>query len=268
VGSGRVTDLHDGLVQFTGGAAQKWPNPPGQSVYQVARTDVDHDGQPDIVAELMCRYAEAAGKQVAAYRITGPGTYALLGVVTHTEPNTLDISEFSVDAEGGVQVRMADRYRCCGTPETSIVRQWRGFVWTGSGFSQTSGPTTFVADPAVADVRVTAPATVYGPVVDGTRSGTLEITVSNNGPQAASDLTVVISGGWRRPGGDWGRCDTGTDATETFFTGAVCSIGPLAAGGTARLTLPVQSAGDPRPYRMQARTGGQAYPEVVVPVAI
>ena len=114
--------------------------------------------------------------------------------------------------------------------------QDRIFSWTGSGFQQTGGPTTFLGDHSVSDLQITAPAAV----VTGTApnlTGTLTITVTNNGPATASNVRlalgadlVTLTAARQDGGGDW----------PCFVLSRQCQTGSLGPGQSVTYTLPVR----------------------------
>src|SRR5262249_32436196 len=64
--------------------------------------------------------------------------------------------------------------------------QWRTFAWDGTKFAQSSGPTSFPANPKVTDLKVSTTDEVFGPQ-EGQyqlRTGTITVTVKNSGPSA------------------------------------------------------------------------------------
>jgi hypothetical protein len=139
--------------------------------------------------------------------------------------------------DGSIRVEVKSRFTCCGTAAEYAVVQQRTYQWTGSSFDQVAGPTTFVADPSVADLAVTVPTLAFGAPVDGFRSATLSVTIRNNGPQTAAGLSFFLRYSWgieEPSGGDWGRC------VLRDILAAVCAIGDVAAGETVTLTVPMR----------------------------
>ena len=117
--------------------------------------------------------------------------------------------------------------------------QQRTYGWTGQGFAQTAGPTTFAADPVVASFTVTAPPVALTEGSDGFREGTLTATVRADGPGGVEVGLMVVTSAERGPGGDWARC--GADSSVQW---ALCDLGVLAVGASRTFSLPIRVPAD------------------------
>jgi len=240
--------------------------------------DVDRDGDREIVAHVLCVVGQAGPGQLLVIRLdpTGP---TIVGTVLETDwpgesgdpsqrgPAT--IRGYVGLSDGSIRVDVAHTFTCCGIPSQAAVVQQRTYRWIGSSFAQVAGPTTFVADRALADIEVDVSTLVFSAPVDGYRTGTLTVRVHNNGPQPAADVSVYLEHyfGIEEPaGGDWGRC---TSPSSRGTTSAVCALGSLAPGQSVILTLPMrrsfeQEAGESPALsdytgRVEARAGAFYY---------
>lgn len=220
------------------------------------RFDVNGDGTREIVASIFCPMGQAGPMLLVAVR-PHPSTPTILGTVLATawgdgpvdpeDQQPAAIRDYVGLADGTIRVDVANRMICCGTPPNAAVVQQRTYRWAGSSFIQVGGPTTFVADPAVADLVATVPPLAFGPPVGRFRSGTLSVTITNNGPRTAADVSVYVYHhlGIEPPnGGDWDRCREGDHEFIGIENFAVCRIGDLAAGQTVTLTLPMRRSTD------------------------
>jgi hypothetical protein len=231
-GNVTITDSHNGLM-----------------VLSTMVFDIDRDGTNEIVANVFCQLSEVGPSQLVAIRRDG-GTATVLGTVlasaAYDDQGLLDppggpgvavIRDYAGLDDGTIRVFAANRFTCCGTPQDSAVLQRRTFQWTGSSFEQVAGPTAFVADPSLADIEVTVPTLAFSAPVDGFRSATLSVTIHNNGPQTATEVSVFLNYGWRieEPAGDdWDHCGV------AYTTSAVCRVGDIAAGQTVTLVYPMR----------------------------
>lgn len=240
--------------------------------------DADGDGSHEIVAEIFCPMAQVGPTLLVAIR-PHPDTPTILGTVLATawEDGSVDpesagpatIRDFVGLDDGTIRVDVTNKFTCCGTPSQSAVVQQRIYGWTGSAFAQVAGPTTFVADPTVADLDVTVPALAFSAPADGFRTATLSVTIHNNGPQTATDVSVYLEHRFAieaPSGGDWDRCP------EDGQVSTVCELGDIAPGQTVTLTLPMRRSSQYEaeetphfstyPGKVEARTGTFYYPLV------
>jgi hypothetical protein len=238
-----------------------------QDIQAVGHADVDRDGTPDVVALVKCWHGLFGLPQVVAVRhVSGP-TYAAIGVVVRGGMSPVQVGEitaFETGDDGSVRVQVHDTAMCCGQNPDGTATQWRTYGWTGNTFSQTGGPTTFQANPQVADVRVTAaPVVLSGKDGNGVRHGTMRLTIVNNGPLAVDDVRISLGNfGWTlAPGGDWSRCKD-----------HVCLLGSFAVGHSVNLTLPFNMPYDLSPGQttlgmIGVFAGGYSYGYTDVPLA-
>lgn len=250
------------------------------------RFDVDGDGASEIVANVFCQLGQVGPMQLVAVRMGS--TPLVLGPVLVTSPTDGGGGLIPLDGPGVatiigyagldnglIQIDVKSKLTCCGTPPDAGVVQQRTYRWTGSSFAQVGGPTTFVADPAIAELVATVPGLVLGPPVEGYRSGTLSVSIHNNGPQTAVDVSVYVSYhlGIEEPaGGDWDRCRAGDHEFIGIQDFAVCRIGDIPPGQSVTITLPMRRdathEGEEGPPftentgRVEVRTGAFYYPGV------
>jgi hypothetical protein len=193
----------------------------------------------DVAAIVECRVGEGGPTQAVAFTRQRDGTYRTIGTVVHSSPtfqqgagpDIAEIAGLTIGDQGTVQATVRDRFGCCGVNRATITTQQRTYAWSGHGFQQDAGPTTFLGDHAVSDLRVTAGTVAVTPTgAPMTYTGTLTVTVTNQGPEAIADVRLVVSA-YTMPmtGGDWSR----------FSPDGVCTIGSMNAGATLTFTLPL-----------------------------
>jgi hypothetical protein len=236
--------------------------------------DVDRDGNLELVAHIRCVIGQTGPEQLLAVRL-GPSGPTVVGpvLVTDWPGNSGDpaqrgpvtIRGYVGLSDGSIRAEVAHMFTCCAVPSEAAVVQQRTYRWTGSSFAQVAGPTTFVANRAVADIELNVSTLVFGAPVDGFRTGTLTVQVRNNGPRPAADVSVYIEHylDIEKPsGGDWSRC---ASPQNGFTRSALCTVGDLAPGQSVTLTLPmrrevIRESGESWPLanytgRVEARTG-------------
>jgi hypothetical protein len=136
-------------------------------------------------------------------------------------------------AKGAVRVEVTSLAKVLAgssTPDLSAVRPWRTFAWDGTRFTQIAGSTTFAADQSAAKLTGTATRLVFDPPDGACRSGELTLTVRNDGPRAAADVTAAVilpenhpepcpnppaGQGYGSVLADLGNCEPATGATWT-----------------------------------------------------
>ncbi len=135
--------------------------------------------------------------QVVAFRGT-PATLTLMGQVVGPVVGLGDDLTTVRDieaAKGAVRVevtRLALVSVGLSPPDLAATTQWRTFAWNGNGFTQTAGSTTFAADTSAAKLTGTATRLVFAPPVEQCRTGELTLTVRNDGPRAAENVTAAV----------------------------------------------------------------------------
>jgi hypothetical protein len=262
-----------GPTTFTRGNHDS-PDKSQLTVEKTAAVDLDQDGGTETVAIIDCHVGQAGTYQAVAVKAAPDGSLSTLGEIIHADPTMADIKGVAAGPGGTVALTVGDIVPCCATPLSLELTQVRTFAWNGSAFTQVDGPTTFTADASVADVVVSAPTLNFGAKVNGTRTGTLTLTVRNRGPQAAEQVTILLdlrdffSIG---PGQDWAKCPVpGADSPAT----RLCQLGTLPAGSTVTLTLPLTTQADASymqpadawTVNLYPRTGNLKYPSVPIPV--
>jgi hypothetical protein len=261
-----------GPVTFAHGSKQL-PGKAPLTVEHTAAIDVDHDGGTETVAVIYCQGGQVGPRQAVAVKAAPDGTLTTMGQVLRTDSNVADIKGVAAGPNGTVALTVGDILVCCATQPSEEVTQVRTYAWNGSGFTQADGPTTFIADPAVADLAVSAPTLNFGPKVNGTRTGTLTVTVRNKGPQAAGQVSlslVLLDYFANGPGQDWAKCPVPAGS----YTTRLCQLGNMPAGATVTLTLPLTTQADASYMQpadnwfisIQPRRGDLKYPSVKVSV--
>jgi hypothetical protein len=172
------------------------------SMYMSAQVDVDRDGSPEVVGWFRCfgtvgqsgfpGYGEDA--QVVAFTRDGTGAVVVLGqVVTTFDGPVKGIGKIAASGTD-VSVEVRDWY-CCGT-EVSAQQQTRTYRWDGHRFNQSDGPRSFPDNPKLprlVDLAVTANDLVYAAPVNGQRTATLRLTVTNRGPDRVDGVKFTFA---------------------------------------------------------------------------
>jgi hypothetical protein len=208
------------------------PSPWIASIAATARVDVDGDGSEEVIAKAQCMTADGEDYQVFALKPGGAGGYTTLGLVVEQERTSEGIhaiGDVGVTSSGAVVVNVARGENSQAPWAPPVVWQPRTYTWNGQAFTQTAGPTTFTADPAVASFAQGDPSAEF-------RDGTLTVGIEARGPgPAATRLLVLDDGLEARAGGDWGQCQHQTDDDWT-----ICDLGVLSPGDRRTITLPVR----------------------------
>ena len=221
-------DCPSGRIGFTAGIPTATPMAGQLSMSTVGSVDVDHDGAPDTIAIVTCNLqVYQVHTQVLAFR--GDGT--LLGRVVATGGPITDILDVMVLANGSIGVEVSNDAGTHGWPYFVTTLQWRTYGWTGRGFTQTAGSTSFTANPSSADLSLSVGPIVFGTPRNGVRQASVSITVRNKGSRPAAKLSLFLF---------FAKATvSGTGVTQATFTtlGQVCSVGTLDAGATWRRTF-------------------------------
>lgn len=273
-----------GRVGFSGGRAGHAAYPNHEIViYQVVHADVDRDGAEETAALISCEGPEMIESRVFALDRTESGSIATMGLVVGETgdpwPTTDSISDIRRIRGSGsaVEVEVAD-FGKNGVPLSLAQHQWRAYSWNGDRFVQTGGPTAFPPNPKVTDLSVAgqvlrmgcqpASSTCTTAAATGRQSGTLTLTVRNNGPFPAAQPRVDISL-WtqltvtRVSSG----CSTPASSTGRYVT---CKLGELKVGSEVELVISVAApacicSGTVGTYRASVTStsdyNGPAYPE-------
>ena len=274
-------------VQFVNGRSSDGTDPwVGTQIDTAIETDADHDGTPEVVAEIRCLPPgfQASFTQVIAFDRRVDGTFATMGLVVQSVPTDGSPANANVIANvlslqaapvGGVRVEVGDLaswYVDTGT--SSGLTQQRTYGWNGITFVQTAGPTSFLVPPGSSDLSVSASPMTYAGPVNGSRAGSMTVTIRNAGATTARGLSVLLA---MAPPADC--ADPGAPA------GPTCVVGSLAPSATATVTFhhavdacepgssECVSGADPsaqtNPWAsLQVRIGDQKYSEIQpLPVA-
>ncbi|GIG57989.1 hypothetical protein Lfu02_23610 [Longispora fulva] len=211
---------------------------------KVVTGDVNHDHVLDTVAIIRCRTGQNPLTQIVAFDQDATGTVHTIGqVVADTTPDgdpheLAVIFDVAVTAEGAVQAEVGDfsGLRDADSAQYS-QHQTRTYGWDGQKFHQTGGPTSVGKNPHFAKLVVTSTDLTFGPFTGGQRTGTLTVTVHNDGMGAAWNTSVAIwaPGAVRQSGTGWTGCTRDANQPDKF--GAHCALGKLQPGETRTLTL-------------------------------
>jgi hypothetical protein len=147
-------------------------------IFNVMYGDVDRDGAQETVAVIGC-VVQGGSEQLVAFDRDRDGNLVTLGTVVATtgDVRTIDSTTVRVRNDSTIAVKVGDYQRCCGD-ETPMLWQTREYRWNGDRFRQVSGPTSFPVNPSVTETGATVGELVFGPATDGTRHGTLTVTVT------------------------------------------------------------------------------------------
>lgn len=180
-----------GRVTFSDGTAQLAPNSELRiAISEVIHADVDRDGAKETAALIDCGGVEMGESRVLAFDRDASDTIVTMGLVTG---HTGDIAWINgIRAKGtAVDVEVVDTAGE-GSVEGFAQSQWRTYSWSGNGFVQSGGPSTFPPNPRVTDLSISGDDVQLVPDGADTASGTLRLTVSNQGPQRATDPFLTV----------------------------------------------------------------------------
>jgi hypothetical protein len=153
----------------------------------VVYANLDADAALETAALVKCQYGEASEQMVIAFDRDKAGAVVALGKVAEGHIWTV------VPAKSGVTVDISDTQACCDMSKDNEFHQSRTYAWAGSAFRQTAGPTSWAGKPYVTDLVLSTSSLVFGPVVNGRRTGTVTVKVSNAGPAASGRYDVSMS---------------------------------------------------------------------------
>lgn len=219
--------------------------------------DVDGDGATETVALLRCVLGTGGPAQVVAFDRDAAGRIVAMGRVVRTQLEKPQwLAELSVRNDGAVRVRVADHAPGGGWPIEQSIMQWRTYRWTGDGFRQVAGPTSFPPNPAATppstpsagpktlSLGVSATRLVYGaPNSDGLRRGTSTVTVTNTGGATVQYPMVIMLMNGRDDAEHaiWpAECAVGNFRSDA----AVCTLYPLRPGERRSVVLPFLTTAD------------------------
>ncbi|GIF68477.1 hypothetical protein Ais01nite_65120 [Asanoa ishikariensis] len=158
-------------------------------IAKVVHTNLDDDPGRETAALLLCQIGEVPTSQVVAFDRDAAGKIRPIGQVVG-EGYKLNIRDIRVRAQGGITADVSDMIACCDTPVSREQHQQRAYRWNGTKFTQLGGPTVFGDPDSVTDLKVSVSDVTLGPATDGKRSGTMTVTVKNNGPNSSGRFQV------------------------------------------------------------------------------
>ncbi|MCW3843560.1 hypothetical protein ONA70_25995 [Micromonospora yasonensis] len=143
--------------------------------------DVDRDGDLDAVVLVTCSPFAVRAQQVIALQRTESGAIATLGqvAVTGAQVGGGEITQVEATADGAVRVHWMDTQ----VMGDNRAAQWRVYRWSGHGFRQSDGPTSFPKVSVDLKIRAGQASLVQQP--DNGYEGDLVVTVTNTGNIAA-----------------------------------------------------------------------------------
>jgi hypothetical protein len=238
-----LPQCRSGQLTFTNNKvdSRELPDQVGMTITKTVAQDVDNDGAAEAVAFVACRGpGEGVHTQVVVYR-GGPAGPVLLGRVfgSISTPTTtgepVSIRDVSAAPSGRITLALRSGPAGSAPPQYGQVDQTRVYGWNGTEFAQVSGPSSFTID---ADVVMTATPMRFGPANGHCRTGTVTVTVKNNGQQAVRDTKIALI----HPTVDAGECAGGTPTAG--FESTLVTVGDLAAGVTKSIPITVMNSQD------------------------
>ncbi|WP_018221974.1 hypothetical protein [Salinispora pacifica] len=227
-----------GRVKFSDGTAQLAPESELRiTISEVVHADLDQDGAKETAALINCSGIELGESRVLAFDRYASDTIVTMGLVTG---HTGDIAWIrGIRAKGtAVEVEVLDAAGE-GVVAGFAQSQWRAYSWSGKGFVQSGGPSAFPPNPRVTDLSISGGDVQFVPDGADTATGTLRLTISNQGPQRATDpylrvdlpAKVTITS---LPA----KCETSKTPSGTRYR---CWLPALAAGADSVVNLPLSA---------------------------
>ena len=241
--------------------------------------DVDQDGAPEVVALIDCvppGWGEGSWGQVVVFRRGSDRAFDTIGLVVEAagaddaiEHADVIAALFAIEItpRGDIRVEVGDGNATHTSEFLQGLHQQRTYGWNSTAFVQTAGSTTFVVPPGTFDLSVGTSAMTYAKPVDGSRTGSMTVTLRNNGATTVEDLSVQLA---MEPG-QADCADSGASSVPT------CVVGLLAPDAARTVTfhhsIPAceaasecESGTDPNsrvnPWAdLQVRIGDQKYSE-------
>ncbi|WP_018217691.1 hypothetical protein [Salinispora vitiensis] len=228
-----------GRVKFSDGTAQLASNSELRiTISEVVHADLDQDGAKETAALINCSGIEMGESRVLAFDRNASDTIVTMGLVTG---HTGDIAWIrGIRAKGtAVEVEVLDAAGA-GVVDGFPQSQWRAYSWSGKGFVQSGGPSAFPPNPRVTDLSISGGDVQFVPDGADTASGTLRLTIGNQGPQLATDpyLTVDLPDGvtiTSLPA----KCETSKTPSGTRYR---CWLPALAADADSVVNLPLSAS--------------------------
>jgi hypothetical protein len=230
----------------------------------------DVAGNPARIGVFSCHGpGEGRVQQALAYRNEGDG-FSLMGKLVDTAipaggaDTSVSLGKISAQAAEFIVEVGLQTVPGSAPPAHAHLKQLRRYAWQGSAFVQTGGPTSFLVDPALTRLSATANRLVFAPPRNGCRTGTITMTVTNDGPQPANDVTaVLIVPGLSDPGG---QCQA---PPQQGYASYLAPVGSLAPGASKEVTASMVIAEDGQhqgvedyPYNLiELRVADQRYPQ-------
>lgn len=178
-------------MKFSDGTAQLAPNSELRiAISEVSHVDFDRDGAKETAALINCSGIEMGESRVLAFDRDASDNIVTMGLVTGHAGDVAWIKQ--IRAKGtAVEVEVVEAAGE-GVVDGFAQSQWRAYSFSGNGFVQSGGPSTFPPNPHVTDLSISGHDVQL--VSDGadTASGTLSLTVSNQGPQRATDPFLTV----------------------------------------------------------------------------
>lgn len=206
----------------------------------LAYADIDVDGDYETLLLLSCG-GETWISTVIALQRTSDGEIETLGTVVATNADIRRLIAVNGRVDGTVEVEVADWNGGLGDDGSLAQRQWRSYAWDGGRFAQVGGPTAFAPNPKVTDFAVTSTGLAFSAAKDGERTGTVSVTVRNEGRSAAAYSVVLQVPDYAELSPTTG-CTTETSAQPVVAI--TCTADELRSGGTRTLTLTFRAAAD------------------------
>ncbi|MEV6526167.1 hypothetical protein AB0M43_29920 [Longispora sp. NPDC051575] len=209
---------------------------------KVVTGDVNHDGKLDTVAVILCRTGQNPLSQLVAFEAGPSGGVRTIGRIVGPAPHRTTselatIFDVKVTDEGDIQAEVGDFTGLLDQHSAQYSQhQFRTYRWDGQKFAQHAGPTSFAKNPNFSQLIITTTDLQFGPLTGGQRTGTLKVTVHNDGagPAWGTKLAIWAPGFVLRTGPGWDTC-TPIPSGE-YRVGAECVIGKLQPGETRTFT--------------------------------
>ncbi|MGN9906089.1 hypothetical protein ACTMTJ_00900 [Phytohabitans sp. LJ34] len=213
--------------------------------------DVDADSAQETIATVGCAPGEADMQQVVVFDRDQAGKIVTRAQVVRTEQGVLGwIIKVTPAGKGTVKVRVGDLQPCCDMSEKQVQKQDRTYSWDGTGFAQSSGPTSFPERPDFrTDLKITASDLVFTNDKDGNPHGLITLTVRNAGPRDTINMSLSLDlSGLQvgREGPGWDACEIVQPGPNERNASPNCVLkDPLEAGETRTFRFHVYTTSVP-----------------------
>lgn len=258
------TGCQSGTLKFSNGkVAGAGSKVELQMVDDPVHVDVNGDGRNETMIRVDCPL-QGLFTQVLAYSRGADQKVTLLGKVVVTHVPGSDIKKvWKIEAGGPstVRVDVGDVGPCCGMSPELPQHLWRTYGWDGQKFRQTGGATSFPPNPRTVDMAVSATKLTTTTTDQVTWSGSMSVTVTNNGPNKADAVQVVF----RFPFEATVTISNGTCASDRPTQTTSCTLDAINAGAkrtlTATVTMAGKKAGTPG-ASVSAYNASDRYPDI------